>query len=84
MVLLMSGHETKAAAGAWLQSILMIALTAAFAAFGNLLAAATGVVIAMVAGNLLMSALLFRYTGLKLHPFANSVQRSLSVSVLRR
>jgi O-antigen/teichoic acid export membrane protein len=84
MVLLMSGHENKAAAGAWLQSILMIVLTASFAASGNLLAASTGVVIAMVAGNLLMSVLLFWYTGLKLHPFANSAQRSLSVSVLRR
>lgn len=84
MVLLMSGHENKAAAGAWLQSILMIVLTSAFAASGNLLAAATGVVIAMVVGNLFMSALLFRCTGLILHPFANSAQRSLSVSVLKR
>ncbi len=84
MALLMSGHERTAAAGAWLQSILSIGLTAVFALSGNLFAAAAGVSIAMVAANVLMSFLLFQRTGIVMHPFANRQQRALSCQILLR
>lgn len=84
MALLMSGHERTAAAGAWLQSILSIGLTAVFGLSGNLFAAAAGVSIAMVAANVLMSVLLYRRTGIVMHPFANSRQRALSRQMVLR
>lgn len=84
LILLMSGHERTAAVGAWLQSFLTLGLTALFAVSGSVLAAACGVAISMIAGNILLSLLLYKRTGIALHPFANVVQRQLSWQILKR
>jgi O-antigen/teichoic acid export membrane protein len=75
-ILLMTGHEKSAAALAWLQSALLCVLTLAFAASGSLLMAACGAALSVAAGNFASSVLLWRKTGMIVHPF-------LSLSELR-
>ncbi len=68
-ILLMTGHEKAAAALAWLQSGLLCIFTFAFAASGSLLMAAFGAALSVAAGNLASSILLWRKTGMIVHPF---------------
>jgi O-antigen/teichoic acid export membrane protein len=68
-ILLMTGHEKAAAALAWLQSGLLCVFTFAFAASGSLLMAAFGAALSVAAGNLASSILLWRKTGMIVHPF---------------
>lgn len=84
MILLMSGHEKLAAKGAWIQAVVLVVLTALFASQGSLLAAAIGVMLAAICGNLALSWLLWWRTGIVLHPFANRERMRLSLTLLRR